>query len=1121
MKIKDSLFGRFTSDKTDSEEDTSNATNDNSTTDSDDWIYAYDEVKTKKIGNIEIKSFGYMDHMDPNSDDPEVFAGEFPRRVMNTSLKRPTESTWLGYSNHQLQDVRPEGIDFESLFRHIAIFGQTGFGKSTMLGTMMMQWVMSGYGMCFFDQNGDDCEKLMQSIPEERLDDVIWIEPGSDRDREVGINFFEPSADKGDPQRDKQVRQIGEDFIEMLDIDSGPRMESVTQSLISQLAKADENFTPLDFYRLIEVEEDREVFAEEFGDSFEKPALRKISGMEEDELSPISRRAKKWVEDREARSVLARKESTFFIDEAVQNGKIVLVNLGNIQSDNLIQTITNTIMRRIWSTIQNRANMPEEERDPFFLVLDEFASIAHDNMDVEEMLSQARKFRMSVTICTQQPSQIENDSIVQEIKNNCENFFTFKVGTTNIHEAKQIAEALGSTVNADGLLSLPKYEVVGKISGEDDESQATTINTFAPYPPLRSKSQTEQEILESLKKYGSADSDVGQFEDYAIEKRIGDTNDDSSGNGREPIVQSGNIKIYQEDILECVHRASIKTDTQTIDGTEGWVDYEDVIAELERGSDESLGYDTIVDNAIEKIPESYMESKMYDSQLLLRLKPEGQKAVFPSDTGSGGSAGGITHKQTLQSAYKTFIKLGYDTELPKQGGNEEKPDGIAQPPIKPGNRGSIEGMKKAKEQLQTEYPAVWNFAKDRTVSIESETSTFNRPMQTLQNLKKAAEKGQKCAFVVQDGMQDGRFKSDEIDVVAKRVEDIIKNPSCVEKITDNYRQLYNKGKALKLQDQVLAVHKKDPDRGKARNLLWRENLNTGRLELSLKEKGENTKITSFRNLTELKGPARDKFNYYAYKDGSQWVVHNSETNSRINEYTSKKEMKNDWRIINEPFVPEQEFSEFSGRQRHPEQEENWDIIISPDESRESVTEPQLYRNGEMYPVYSFFNDPERTSTETHTTGPETDISNTTDEAGTEEPEPDSESETTEQNTTDDTVDKPDQFELDMEVVRDSQVSFQDNRKTKPESNDPDTVTISTEPTDSETETTETQNPNQKTLGESESRTTSEKENVDTTTTEQEDEDTTQKQPIDQGTPENEDDDDDEEVDELVDNILSG
>lgn len=1038
MKIKDALLGRFTnsSDSSDSSADEDASSTDPVVTSESNWVYAYDEIGTEMNGDLEMKSFGYLDHMDPEEDDPEVYAGEYPRQVLNSSLSRTKESTWLGYSKHELRDVRPEGIDFNSLFRHIAIFGQTGYGKSTLLGTMMIQWIMSGYGLCFFDQNGDDCQKLMQSIPEERLDDVIWIEPGSTREREIGINFFEPSAKRGEKAHERQVRKIGEDFIELLNIDAGPRMESVTSSLIRQLAKAEENFTPLDFYRLIEEEEDRKIFAEEFGNSFEKPSLRKISNMEEDELSPVSRRAKEWVEGKEAREVLSRKESTFFIDKAVENRKILLVNLGNIQNEKLIQTITNTIMRRIWSKIQDRSKIPQSERVPFFLVLDEFASIAHDNMDIEKMLSQARKFRMSVTVCTQQPSQIQSDKIVQEIKNNCESFLTFRVGSANVSEAREIAEALGDTVDPDGLFSLPKYELVGKLRDSDsDESIATKINTFAPYPPLRTEEEMEEEIQRSLKKYGTDESDIGEFEDYAIEKRIGDINgkSDSSKKKEEAIISTDEFKITQHDVLESVHRASIKNGTKKIGETEGWVEYEDVIDELALKKGVDLGYETISDNAIEKIPETYIESKLYDQETLLRLKAEGEKLVYPSDTGSGGSAGKWLHRDILKHGYKTFVKLGYNTKLPKQGGNTQMPDGIAEPPIKPGEKTTVEEMNKAKEELKEKYPSVWNFNKDLPVAIESETTTLNRPMQTLENLKKAIESGQKCAFVVHDGLQEEKRKSNDIDDVARRVEEIITSPSCVRKIhSDEYRLFYNKDTPVALQDNTLPVHRKKSDRSRARNLLWKEDLSSGRINLSLKG-DEETKIASFRNATELRNPAKDKFNYYAYKDGSRWVIRNTETGSEVNEYSSKSDLKDDWRVIKQPFIPEREFSEFQEGQLHPKQGDQWDIIIIPDESREEFTEPQLYRNGELYPIYSTLGE----------------ITTDDQEDPTSADSIDTQTENLQEETTvvkdNNTENEEDDNIIDQETIQNSSVSFQDNR-TK-------STTDETKNTEEETEST--------------------------------------------------------------------
>jgi len=81
---------------------------------------------------------------------------------------------------------------FDSLFRHIWITGTTGYGKTTELLNMMVQWAYAGHGFTYFDPKGRDSRELLRKLPENRLEDVVWIEPGSTiHEKTIGMNFLE------------------------------------------------------------------------------------------------------------------------------------------------------------------------------------------------------------------------------------------------------------------------------------------------------------------------------------------------------------------------------------------------------------------------------------------------------------------------------------------------------------------------------------------------------------------------------------------------------------------------------------------------------------------------------------------------------------------------------------------------------------------------------------------------------------------------------------------------------------------------------------------------------------------------------------------------------------------
>src|SRR5947199_6407919 len=69
---------------------------------------------------------------------------------------------------------------------HIYVIGKTGVGKSTLLLNMAISDIQKGKGLCIIDPHGDIAETILDCVPPERLDDVIYFNP---KDIEYPIAF--------------------------------------------------------------------------------------------------------------------------------------------------------------------------------------------------------------------------------------------------------------------------------------------------------------------------------------------------------------------------------------------------------------------------------------------------------------------------------------------------------------------------------------------------------------------------------------------------------------------------------------------------------------------------------------------------------------------------------------------------------------------------------------------------------------------------------------------------------------------------------------------------------------------------------------------------------------------
>ena len=82
------------------------------------------------------------------------------------------------------------GIKTDDRRRHIYVVGKTGMGKTVMLENMAIQDIQQGKGIGFVDPHGEAAEKLISFVPQDRINDVVYINP-ADLDYPIAFNIME------------------------------------------------------------------------------------------------------------------------------------------------------------------------------------------------------------------------------------------------------------------------------------------------------------------------------------------------------------------------------------------------------------------------------------------------------------------------------------------------------------------------------------------------------------------------------------------------------------------------------------------------------------------------------------------------------------------------------------------------------------------------------------------------------------------------------------------------------------------------------------------------------------------------------------------------------------------
>jgi hypothetical protein len=818
-------------------------------------------------------------------------------------------------------------INHDELFKHIALFGTTGYGKSTLMKNIMLQWINGGHGLCFLDPKGSDATDLIKSIPPHRIDDLVWLEPGNkQRDMVNGFNILGTNSEPGDPSYENEVASVVQDFVSIMKEVSnswGARMDNVTTNVVKQLVRADEPFTIFDLTRILSDEEELDAFTRNYGDSLDKPFLRKINQLDEEEFAPVMRRLSEMVTNRSLRPTLAQEQANITIPEIVEEGKLLIVDTSNVQNDTAKQLITRTMIQRIWSAVQTTSNAENKENNPFYLCMDEFDKVVTNSFDMTEIISMARSFKLSLFIATQQPSALPDE--VKNATQQSGTILSFCPGEN--HQDKRFVSKMLPDVNEWQLSELDPFRLVGSPSIDGETQSGLYIHTFAPYPPLRSDEEAEELKRRSLKRYGSQNSVDKSPDSYGVTRLI---NKEDSGYE----INSDGDKITHQQLLETVYTAQLRNETAEVGKHDDWVSVSMIKEQIDKyvkGIEAEYG--TRLSNTFEQISETELRKTNIGGEAHYRLGEEGRKKAFTQDTGSIATGGKDPHRILLKRGHELLTKLGYSVRLPTQEG-EEQPDGLAEPPMNPiEDADSFESGIERYKKMVKQNPRLVQLFGSSEISIEAESTTIRTPSQTIKNLVKSVRKGRKCIFLVKDGSNNkGSFE-----YWAKAGENILTDPPFVRSMNeDGNRTFYSSNRKVTLKNDASALIDADIS-----SEAWRETKDGG---IALKQSDTDEVIAKFDSPSQLANPDSYKFPYHYYRDrNSDKTIVKDSNGDIIEAYEGLNELRKDgkFRPVYLPVVPDVELQDGLPN------EDMWTFIIIPDDPDGN---PKIYKNGKTEPV---------------------------------------------------------------------------------------------------------------------------------------------------------------------------
>lgn len=400
---------------------------------------------------------------------PAIRTAKFRRQTTNTRTAPRTvtgsEGIALGENTHA-GETRTVRLTADQRTRHLHVIGASGTGKSTFLESLLSQDLEAGEGFALFDPHGDLVDKVLGRIPEDRIKDVILVDP-SDETASIGFNILSAHSDL-------EKTLLASDLVSVfarLSTSWGDQMEGVLRNAILAFLESSQGGTLADLRRFLLDPKYRERFLATVQDPdiqfYWRKGFAQLTGNKS--IGPVLTRLETFLSPKPLRYMVAQPVNRLDFADILDSGKIFLAKLsqGAIGKENAY-LLGSLLMAKFQQTAMARQRLAATARRDFFIYLDEFQHFITPSL--AEVLNGARKYRLGLILAHQELRQLERDrEVASAVLGNAFTRVVFRVGDD---DARKLEGGFGSFTARD-LQNLETGEAVVRVERSDHDFNLT------------------------------------------------------------------------------------------------------------------------------------------------------------------------------------------------------------------------------------------------------------------------------------------------------------------------------------------------------------------------------------------------------------------------------------------------------------------------------------------------------------------------------------------------------------------------------------------------------------------------------------------------------------------------
>ncbi|MDP2648821.1 MAG: type IV secretion system DNA-binding domain-containing protein [bacterium] len=422
------------------------------------------------------------------------------------------------------------GIRAHDRGKHVYVIGKTGMGKSTMLENMAIQDIQNGEGIAFIDPHGSTAEKLLDFVPHDRINDVVYFAP-FDTEYPIGFNVME---DVGYDRRHLVVSGLM-GALKRIWVDAwSARMEYILQNTLLALLEYPES-TLLDVNRMLTNKVFRAAVVEKISDpivrSFWTEEFASFTDTYAREATPaIQNKVGQFTSNPLIRNIVGQPVSSFDLRKMMDEKKIFIVNLskGRMGETNA-SLLGSMLVVKIYLAAISRADESAarmQKLPRFYFYVDEFQSMMNEAF--ADILSESRKYKLALTLANQYIEQME-EKVRDAVFGNVGTLVCFRVGPFDAEVLKTVFEP---TFTAEDMVSLGIGQIYLTLMIDGVGSRPFSAETIPPIDPPEVTFRDDV-VSASRDKYGRRRADmealiIQKQSDFAPPAKM-----DRSGKGRD------------------------------------------------------------------------------------------------------------------------------------------------------------------------------------------------------------------------------------------------------------------------------------------------------------------------------------------------------------------------------------------------------------------------------------------------------------------------------------------------------------------------------------------------------------------------------------------------------------